>query len=370
VLVVNVPIVIVTLIAGYFLVPNSRDSSAPHLDPLGAILSITGIAILLWAVIEGPSHGWGSASILIAFGAGALVLAGFLAWELTYSSPMLNVRFFKNPRFSAASSAITLTFLALFGVIFLLTQYLQAVQGFSRLKAGAVLVPMGMLLMVASPISARITEALGTKVVVGMGLLILTVAMLLMSRLTVTSSVAVIIGITLVQALGMSQIMAPATESIMGSLPRDKAGVGSAVNDTTRQFGGAVGVAVLGSLLSSRYTTRVEQRLAPLHPPTAVMANARDNIQKALGAAQQAPRQLARPLAAAARSSFVDGFHLATVVGAIIALAAAIGVFRFLPSRAADQAGPDGGMDPRPVADHTLTLEPVLAIDDGDVAPR
>ena len=124
---VNVPIVIIGLIGGFFLVPDSRDPSGSKLDPVGALLSIAALGTLLWAVIEGPAHGWQSTSILMAFGIGTVLLVVFMAWELSYSSPMLDIRFFKNPRFSAASGAITLTFLALFGMLFLLTQYFQIV---------------------------------------------------------------------------------------------------------------------------------------------------------------------------------------------------------------------------------------------------
>jgi EmrB/QacA subfamily drug resistance transporter len=350
VLLVNVPVVGIALLAGYFLVPSSKDPASPRLDPLGALLSIGAIGALLWAVIAGPSHGWGSTNVLIAFWVGTALLLLFLLWELTYSSPMLNIRFFANPRFSAASGAITLTFLGLFGTIFLLTQYLQAVLGFSPLKAGAVLVPQGLTLMVAAPLSARITERLGTKVVVGAGLLIVSASLLLFEGVKVNSPIGFIIFITVIMGLGMANVMAPATESIMGSLPRDKAGVGSAINDTTRQFGGAVGVAVLGSLLSSRYRTQVSQRVLPLHASAALVAGIRDNVQHALGVSQQAPGSLGSSLLGVARASFVDGFHLAALAAAGVTVVAAIGVFAFLPARAPEAAlaGPLPSPEPSP----------------------
>jgi EmrB/QacA subfamily drug resistance transporter len=354
VLLVNVPVVVIALIAGYFLVPTSRDPSSPRLDPLGAVLSIGAIGSLLWAVIAGPSHGWGSSGVLIAFWAGTALGLMFLIWELTYSSPMLNVRFFKNPRFSAASMAITLTFLSLFGTIFLLTQYLQAVLGYSPLKAGAVLVPQGLVMMVMAPMSARVSERIGTKVTVGGGLLIVAASLALCDALRVNSSIGLVIVITVILGVGMANVMAPATESIMGSLPRDKAGVGSAINDTTRQFGGAVGVAVLGSLLSSQYRTKMGHRLAPLGAPASVVTAVRDNVQHALGVAQTVPRSLAGGLVSAARSSFVDGFHLAALAASGIAVVAAAGVFIFLPARAVDAgqgrpAPQPAGPEPEPV---------------------
>jgi len=337
VLVVNVPIVVVGLVAGYFLVPNSKDPSAPRLDPVGAVLSIVGLSVLLWAVIEGPSHGWTSTEVLAAFGMGGLVLAAFFAWELHYSSPMLNLRFFTNPRFSAACGAITLTFMALFGTIFLLTQYLQAVLGYSPLEAGALLVPLGVVLFVASPISARLNERTGTKVIVGTGLLIVAASLLLMVTLTTTSGAGAIIGISILLALGMGNVMAPATDSIMGSLPPAKAGIGSAMNDTTRQVGGAVGVALLGSLLSSRYRSSFNAAVGT-HAPPAVTTIAGDSIQKALGVSTRLPPAAGAQLAAAARSSFVDGFHLAVVAASAITAIAAAAVFIWLPARATNVA--------------------------------
>jgi DHA2 family multidrug resistance protein-like MFS transporter len=148
---VNVPIVAAALVLGYLFIPDSRDPSAPRLDALGSLLSIVGLATLLWAIIEAPSHGWTSPEVLAAFAVGALLALGFVLWELHSSHPMLDVRVFENPRFSAASGAITLTFMALFGTIFLLTQYLQLVLGYSTLKTGAVLLPHAIVLMVLAP---------------------------------------------------------------------------------------------------------------------------------------------------------------------------------------------------------------------------
>ena len=243
---VNVPIAIAALVLGYFLIPESRDPNAPKLDPLGALLSIAALVSLLWAIIEAPTNGWGSSQTITGFVVGVVLLGAFLFWELHYSSPMLDIRFFKNPRFSAASGAISLTFFALFGTLFLLTQYLQSVLGYSTVEAGAVLLPQAAVLMIAAPLSAMVVQRVGNKLVVGFGLILVSISLFLFGALSPTSTVWAIIGVTMLMGLGMGNIMAPATDSIMGSLPRAKAGVGSAMNDTTRQVGGAVGVAVLG----------------------------------------------------------------------------------------------------------------------------
>ena len=357
VLLVNVPVVIAGLVLGWRYIPNSRDPEAPRLDPLGAVLSIVGLAVLLWAVIEGPTRGWGSMPVLIGFGVGVVVLAVFMIWELTCSTPMLDLHFFENPRFSAASGSITLTFMALFGVIFLLTQYLQTVLGYSPLKAGAVLLPMSATMMVFAPMSARFVERIGTKIVVGAGLLITAVSLLLQLQFSVTSGIGVVIGVTMVLGLGMANVMAPATESIMGSLPRAKAGVGSAVNDTTRQVGGAIGVALLGSLLSSRYLSHVNQGLAGTSLPAGLHAKITGNVGPAVEIGKQIGGPAGAHLQAVAKGAFVSGMHLAVIVAAAIILVAAIGEMIWLPARATD---PEPVLPVATGPDVLATVEPAV----------
>ncbi|HEX8803892.1 MAG TPA: MFS transporter, partial [Acidimicrobiales bacterium] len=305
VLLVNVPVVIVALVGGYFLVPDSRDPSGPRLDLPGAVLSMVGLATVLWGLIEGPTEGWASGQVLGAFAVGGAILVAFLLWERRSDHPMLDIDFFRNPRFSAASAAITLTFMALMGMIFTLTQYLQSVQGFSPLKAGAVLIPMSGVMMVAAPLSARLVERLGTKIVLGSGLLVVSLALLLQTQYSTDTPTILIILSTLVLAVGMSNVMAPATESIMGSLPREKAGVGSAVNDTTRQMGGAIGVALLGSLMASRYGAHVDAGLADSGLPASVLDGIGGNIQAGVTIGRSTGGALGDQIVEVARDSFM-----------------------------------------------------------------
>jgi EmrB/QacA subfamily drug resistance transporter len=334
VLIVNVPIIVVGLVLGFLLVPESRDPSKPRLDPIGALLSIAGLTAVLWAVIEAPSKGWTSREIIAGFVVGFVILATFMAWERHSSHPMLDMRFFSNPRFSAASGAITLTFFALFGTLFLLTQYLQSVLGYSTVKAGAVLLPQAIVLMVCALLSNTWVKRFGNKLVVTGGLLLVTTALLLFNTLDESSATLHVIAIGMVLGLGMANIMAPATDSIMGSLPRTKAGVGSAVNDTTRQVGGAVGVAVLGSLLASHFSRAMTDKLGSVLPPQ-LFAQVSDNVGKAIGVAREAPpaKPFTAQIVSAANESFVGGMHVAFTVAAGITLLAAIGVARFLPAR-------------------------------------
>ena len=347
---VNVPIVLAGLVAGYFLIPDSRDPSAPKLDPVGALLSIVGLGTVLWGVIEAPTKGWTSTPTLLAFAVGALVLAAFIRWELTYSSPMLNMHFFQNPRFSAASGAITLTFFTLFGTLFVMTQYLQVVRGFSALKAGLVLGPQAVMMLIFAPMSSIWVGKFGNKRVVATGLGIVAISLLLVSGLTPSTATVLIIGATVVMGMGMANIMAPATDSIMGSLPRAKAGVGSAVNDTTRQTGGAFGVAVLGSLLASRYSGRITQILG-----AHVAGPVKDNVGAAHGYALTALRDqpdLQHRIISASDSAFVSGFHLAALAGAGVITLTALAVLRWLPARATEElsAFPDDVRAPANVA--------------------
>ncbi|HEX2381003.1 MAG TPA: DHA2 family efflux MFS transporter permease subunit [Acidimicrobiales bacterium] len=356
---VNVPIVILGLVFGYLLIPESRDPSAPRLDPIGALLSIVGLTTFLWAVIEAPSHGWAAPDVLAGFAIGTALLVTFLLWELHTPSPMLNMHFFQNPRFSAASGAITVAFFSLFGTLFLMTQYLQSVLGYSTIKAGAVLLPQAVTIMVAAPLSSVWVQRFGNKRVVAGGLLVVTAGFLAFLTLQPDSSTLHVILVTCALGLGMGNVMAPATDSIMGSLPRAKAGVGSAVNDTTRQVGGAFGVAVLGSILSSQYATHFTSRVPDGVPADAVDA-AKDSVGAALGVANTLPSQLqhlAPGLIDAAKSSFVDGFHLAALIAAVLVFGAALGVLRFLPAR---------GTDEEPADMPWLEAEPVASAD-GDV---
>jgi EmrB/QacA subfamily drug resistance transporter len=335
---VNVPIVIAALVAGWYLVPNSKDPSAPRLDPLGALLSIVGLTALVWSIIEAPQKGWGSPATLGGLAVAAAVLAGFAAWELRSDHPMLNVSFFKNPRFTAASSAVTLTFFALFGSLFVITQYLQTVLGYSALAAGVRILPFAVVMMVLAPQSAKVAERFGTKLVVFGGLVAVAAGLLIMLSANVHSGYLPVFVSFVVMATGMAFTMAPATESIMGSLPRDKAGVGSAVNDTTRQVGGALGVAIIGSVFSSVYASQLGTDVAALHLPAQATSAANSSVGGALAVAGRIGGTTGQSLATSAREAFVAGMHHGLVVGAAVAVVGAFVALLFLPARAPEAA--------------------------------
>ena len=333
---VNIPIVVFGLVAGVFLIPTSKDPAAPKLDPVGAVLSIAGLTALLYGIIEAPGQGWTDGRTLVAFAVGALLLALFFAWEHRTDHPMLDLGFFKNPRFTVASSAIAFIFFAMFGSIFLFTQYFQFVLGYSALGTGVRLMPWAVTMMILAPNSPRLVERVGTKVVVATGLALMAVGLITMAGVSASSPYPDIVWRMVIMAAGMGLTMAPATESIMGSLPLAKAGVGSAVNDTTRQVGGALGVAVIGSVASSLYASHVADAVAkaPVQPPPGVLAQIKEQIGGALAIADR----LDLPeLSTAARNAFVDGMHAGVLVAAGAALLGVILTLLWLPARAREE---------------------------------
>jgi EmrB/QacA subfamily drug resistance transporter len=338
---VNIPIVLFALIAGWFIVPNSKDPSAPRLDPVGAVLSILGLTALLWTIIEAPDKGWTSPTILGGFLAAAVVLGGFAFWEAHSDHPMLDVGFFRDMRFTAASVAIALTFFALFGSLFLTTQYLQSVLGYTALEAGVRVIPFALVMMVLAPQSPKLAEKFGTKRVVASGLTLVSVGLGSLAFAEPSAGYTPVLISYIVIATGMALTMAPSTESIMGSLPPAKAGVGSAVNDTTRQVGGALGVAIIGSVYSSIYVSRVDEAIAGKGIPANVSDAITSSVTGALVVADKVGGSSGAQLAAAAKSAFVEGMHHGVVVGAGVALLGAVICLLWLPARAADAIGSD-----------------------------
>src|SRR4051794_32179133 len=330
---VNVPICLGAIIAGRFIVPTTPRDPDEALDPLGALLSIVGLVGFLYAIIEVPDKGWSAPGVVIPGVIGLVFLALFAVWEIKSRHPMLDLHFFANPRFSAASATITLTFFALYGSTFLLTQYFQFVLLYSPLKAGMLTAPVAIGIMVMAPQAPKLVERVGTKLVVVAGLSIVATGMLLYSVEPVMSS---LVGGGLVRLLfgvGMGCVMAPATESIMGSLPKAKAGVGSAVNDTTRQTGGALGVAVIGSVFAATYHHVIE---VPAGLPPRAVPMVHDSIGAALEAITrfELPAPIASVVHDAASSAFFRGMQVAVWVGAAVMLCAVFVAYKYLPARA------------------------------------
>jgi EmrB/QacA subfamily drug resistance transporter len=328
---VNVPVAVVALLLGIRLVPDSRDPKPGAFDLIGAMLSATALLAFVWAVIEAPSRGWTSIAVIVAVVAAALLAAAFIAWERHVDSPMLNLVYFRNPRFSIGSLSISIIFFSLMAAIFALTQYLQYAHGYSALQAGATMLPLALGLMLSATSSSRFVTALGTKRVVAGGLILL--ALVLAATVLWTPGLAVwlIIVWWFVLGLAMGSVMAPATDSVMGSVPPAKAGVASAMNDVTRQVGGALGVAIVGSLIDSIYSNRMGATAAQL--PAALRGRVQASIGAADAVATHVPPIMGTHLTSAAAAAFTTALGSGLLIATTIALIGAGVVVWKLPAR-------------------------------------
>jgi EmrB/QacA subfamily drug resistance transporter len=328
---VNLPIVVLALAAAPSLVPESRDPKQSRLDPLGAVLSTAGLGVLTWSIIEAAERGWTDAVVLGGFGVAAAALAGFVAWELRTASPMLDVRLFRVRRFTGASVSIALVFFSLFGAIYFLTTYLQSVMDYGALDAGLRVTPVALGLVLGGPLSAKLAGRLGTRNVVAGGLLVVATALLMLSGADADSGYGLIAASLVLLGFGMGSTMAPATESIMSSLPLAHAGVGSAMNDTVRMVGGTLGVAILGSLLSSRYGADMEGAVDGLPEPAAEAAG--ESIGHASVVADGLGGDAGATLERVAETAFSSAMSTTLMVAAGVALTGALVAQLVLPGR-------------------------------------
>jgi EmrB/QacA subfamily drug resistance transporter len=314
---VNVPLTALALVAGRRLLPESRDPAARPVDWTGAGLSGAGLVALVWAVIEAPAQGWTSATVLGAGAFAAVALAAFAVHQRRAAAPLLDLRLFEDARFSAASGTVMVLFFALFGFLFLATQYLQFVLGFSPVQAGVRVLPYAGAMIVCAPLSSRLVARFGTRRVVTAGMVLFAAGLAVAGTVTTGSGYGRLAVALLFMGAGMGLAGAPATESIMSSLPPDRANIGSAVNDTTRELGGALGVAVIGSIMSSLYAAQLSGDV----PPAA---------RESLGAAVE----LGGGLADVAREAFVHAMARASLVAALVAALGAVIAWRYLPASA------------------------------------
>ncbi len=323
-----VPLALLAAGAAYLIIPESRDPQVPRLDLAGLGLSVAMLSALTYTIIEGPARGWRSTETLGGFALSAALLATFVVVERRVAHPMLDITLFRDRRFSAASGAVTVTFFALFGFIFLITQYFQFVRGYGTLSTGARILPVALSIAVASVAGALLAPRIGTKAVVTTGLVSFGVSFLWISTVAVDAPYAtVIVPQMILMGLGMGLISTPATESILLVLPPARAGVGSAVNDATRELGGTLGVAVVGSIFSSVYAAHLADGVFATQP-AGVLAQAQDSVgvAQALGAGSPG-------LTAAVQDAFMAGLHTSCLVIGLLCLAGALAALAALPGR-------------------------------------
>jgi EmrB/QacA subfamily drug resistance transporter len=347
---INAPVVVVAIVAASLLIPESRDPHPNRVDPVGVILSIAGLIMLVYGIIRGGElSDWWNAEVLGWISAGLVMLAAFIWIERRSDHPSLDVTLFRNPRFSAACVAVTLAFFALFGSMFFMTFYLQLVRGYSPLEAGVLMLPVAIALIIFAPLSPRLAERFGTRAVVTTGLLTVTGVFLGYQTIGLGTPLWQLEALLFIQGVGMANILAPATESIMSAVPREKAGAGSAVNNTVRQVGGALGVAILGSVLSVTYRSHVEPVLAGLP----VSSDTKDAMGESLGDTIAVAERLGaagRALIEPARAAFVDAMHVTVVGSALMAFLGALVVFFFLPPKQEVPAVPIEELEKTPAA--------------------
>jgi len=334
---VNVPFAAAALLLGMRYVPESRDPHPGSFDLLGAALSTAGFSILVYAIIEAPELGWGSTRVVGLLGASVALLGAFFWWERRSDEPMLDLGFFRNASFSVGTVAVSVAFFALLGGIFALTQYLQFAHGYSAIEAGAVMSPMALGLMIGAGSSSKVVRRLGTARVVAAGLMGL--ALLLATTIfwePQTSALTLVpwfFGLT----LAMGWVMAPATEAVVGAVPAAKTGIASATNTVARMVSGALGVAIVGSLVTSLYTNDVEGSLGGL-PPQA-QAAAEGSIGGAGAIAAKLPADAASAVLTTTGEAFTDAMGIGLLIAAALAGITAVIVARFLPAREDVAAG-------------------------------
>jgi EmrB/QacA subfamily drug resistance transporter len=323
------------LVARY--VPSSRDPHVGPIDRAGFVLSTATMGIFVYTIIEAPDYGWASPRSIAGFALGLGLLAAFIAWERRTSDPMLDVGLFRNPRFTAACAAVTVSFFTLLGFIFVMTQYFQFIKRYDPLSAGVHLLPVAASVAVSSVLGTKLAVRFGTKLVVASGLLMVTAFYLWVAAVVAPGTAYSTIALQMVlYGTGMGLTSAPATEAIMGVVPREKAGVGSAVNDTTRLLGGTLGVAVIGSVYASIYGSHLTASL-PARLPHAVGALAHSSVGAALGVAEHLTGAghgaLGGALEHAASGAFIKGLSAGCLVAAAVAAAGAVAAAALLPAQ-------------------------------------
>jgi MFS transporter, DHA2 family, multidrug resistance protein len=336
---VNVPVVVVALIAVALLLPDSRDPDPGRMDPLGVVLSVIGLILLVYGIIRGGELADFSApSVLLPMLGGLVVLVWFVLHERRSDHPAIDLTYFKRPAFAAAVTAIALVFFALTGVTFFSAFYLQSVRGYGALEAGLLILPLAVAQMVVSLRARLIVDRFGARTVCTVGMLLVAMVLGAFVMFDASTPVWVIEVVLFVQGVAMALITPPVTVSVMQSLPREKAGSGSAVSNTFRQVGGALGVAVLGSLLSTQYRGAIEGHLSAV--PSSARQAAGESIEATLAAAERLG-PAGKALIVPANEAFLHAMHLTALASAGVALIGALVVMFFMPDGRKKEPAPD-----------------------------
>jgi MFS family permease len=335
---VNVPIVLVTVLLGQVLIPTLPRVAARRFDMRGVVISTIGVTSLVLAIIEGPQWGWAAAGTLLCFGVAALFLSAFVLIELRTEAPLLDVRVFRIPRFSGGAISISVAFFCLFGFIFLITQYFQFVKGYSTLSAGVHTLPFAIVAAVCTPLAAVLALRIGSRTVVTAGLGLMGAGLLVaaFNSEADTSFWGPILVSMVLLALGLSSITAPTAEAVMGSVPDEQRGAAAGVNNTTRELGGTLGVAVFGSVFASAYAPKIVSAFGPLPIPAGPKSESHQSVAAALAVVGHAPHAVRPALDSVVFTAFHSGLRVACIAGAGVALLGALAALRLMPGRRAE----------------------------------
>lgn len=341
---VNIPVAVVILVFARLLVPESRAAHTGRLDVVGIALSLLSVTALVWTIIEAPNQGWLSPISLVGFVFAVVCFAVFVRWEMRTSSPVLNMSLFRIRRFSLPAVAIMVAYFSMFGFLFMITQYFQGVMELSPLQFGVHSLPFAVAIAVGAPLATLIAQKVGTTAVIVFGLVVMSVGMFIAGQVNVeTPYMGPVLVSMVLMGLGLAIVQGPATESIMSSVALDEAGAGSAVNDTTREAGGTLGVAVLGSIVASVYTTKVGPRIDAI-PDFLMTANEKSFARESVIAVLEMVKRPTNPAFAqqkadliyAMKAASLEGFQLASYVTVSASLLVAVVIAIFLPWKPAD----------------------------------
>ncbi|MEU1293624.1 DHA2 family efflux MFS transporter permease subunit [Streptomyces sp. NPDC005840] len=384
---INVPVAAVALIGAFVLVPPSKAGHHDRIDYVGGLLSVVWIAALIYMIIEGPHFGWGAKATGAAIVAGVGLVA-FVLWELRHPRPVLDVRRFADRRFAGSNLAVALFFLAVFGAFYYLTQHLQFVLGYDAFETGVRMLPLAGAVFAGSALTGYLTPRVGMKWTVTAGMVGGTTALALLARVDAGSTYADLVAPLVVLGLAIGLALSPCTDAIMGAFPESELGVGGAVNDTSLELGGSLGIAVLGSLLATSYSDHLADAAGGSRLPAATLATAQDSVgagyavaqgmgEKARALAGQAARatdpqqaaqlkeqatqlaQGARQMADAVGSSFSDAVARTSLIGAVVLGVGTVLVGVLLPRH--DRPGTDADTDTTDGTDATTGADTTTA---------
>lgn len=330
----NLPVAAMGIILGLIYVPESRDKRAPKPDLLGVLFSIIGVVSLVYATILIGEKGWSNPTVWIAFGVAVVFLGAFIWWERKSTHPMLPLEFFKNKYFTGANVSLTISSFAMIGSMYLYSQYFQSIEGYSPLVAALCMLPSTPFVLIFTLLSVKMNRKMGTKFTMCLGLILNGLSALVFSQVAgLHTDYSLILLVLFLHGSGVGFTMSPATSAIMNSLPPSRAGIGSAMNDTTRQLGGALGVAVLGALMNSIYRAGVSGLAGQNGITVTIMRGISSSVQAAHVTAQGLSSELGSLVDLTAKQAFVNGMSKAFLAASIAMFIAAIMGWTILPSK-------------------------------------